>query len=31
MPSGSTSVYGFSAIEPTTGERAFYFHQELAP
>ena len=23
--------HGFSSIEPTTGERAFYFHQELAP
>ena len=22
--------HGFSSIEPTTGERAFYFHQELA-
>ena len=23
--------HGFSSTEPTTGERAFYFHQELAP
>jgi GNAT superfamily N-acetyltransferase len=21
--------HGFTGIEPTTGERAFYFHQEL--